>query len=105
MFQTAPADELEKIPFDFKYQFRCSDDACSGHNLTCFDWEMGQAYRSWRRQYGNNWEQPFRNRFENEMINKNDTRLFVGNLHQFPASWIIVGLFYPPKAQMGDLFE
>jgi hypothetical protein len=105
MFESAPADELEKIPFDFKYQFCCSDDSCSGHHLTCFDWEMGQAYRSWRRRYGDNWEQRFRNRFENEMINKNDTHLFVGNLHQFPTSWIIVGLFYPPLPATGDLFD
>jgi hypothetical protein len=75
------------------------------HNLTCFDWEMGQAYRRWRRQYGDNWEQPFRSRFESEMISKNDTHLFVGNLHQFPTSWIVVGLFYPPKLGMADLFD
>jgi hypothetical protein len=105
MFQSVPAQELEKIPFDFKYKFRCSDVSCSGHSLTCFDWEMGQAYRSWRRRYGNNWEQPFRRRFESEMINKNDTHLFVGNLHQFPASWIVVGLFYPPKLGTADLFD
>jgi hypothetical protein len=104
MFQSAPAQELEKIPFDFKYQFRCSDSSCSGHSLTCFDWEMGQAYRSWRRQYGENWERPFRNRFESEMINKNDTHLFVGNLHQFQTSWIVIGLFYPPKRLVADLF-
>ena len=105
MFQSAPAQELEKIPFDFKYQFCCSASSCSGHTLTCFDWEMGQAYRRWRRQYGDNWERPFRSRFESEMINKNDTHLFVGNLHQFPTSWIIVGLFYPPKLGMADFFD
>jgi hypothetical protein len=105
MFQNMPTAELEKLPFDFKYQFRCSDVSCGGHNLTCFDWEMGQAYRSWRRQYGDNWEQHFRNRFENEMTSKNETHFFVGNLHQFPTSWIIVGLFYPPRPIMGDLFD
>ena len=105
MFQSAPAQELEKIPFDFKYQFCCSASSCSGHTLTCFDWEMGQAYRRWRRQYGDNWERPFRSCFESEMINKNDTHLFVGNLHQFPTSWIIVGLFYPPKLGMADFFD
>ena len=102
MFQSAPAQELEKIPFDFKYKFCCSESSCSGHNLTCFDWEMGQAYRRWRSQYGDNWEQPSRSRFE---ISKNDTHLFVGNLQQFPTSWIVVGLFYPPKLGMADLFD
>jgi hypothetical protein len=105
MFDAAPSDELEKIPFDFKYQFRCSEDNCRGHNLTCFDWEIGQAYRGWRRKYGDKWEKPFRNKFENEMINEKDTHFFVGNMHQRPNNWIIVGLFYPPLPKMRDLFD
>jgi hypothetical protein len=67
--------------------------------------ELGQAYRSWRMDYGDAWEQAFRQRFENDMIHKNDTHYFVGNLHQFPRIWIIVGLFYPPKAPMADPFD
>jgi hypothetical protein len=42
MFQSAPAQELEKIPFDFKYKFCCSESSCSGHNLTCFDGRWGK---------------------------------------------------------------
>jgi hypothetical protein len=104
LFQTAPADELEKIPFDFKYHFRCNESECTGHHLTCFDWEMGVAYRNWRRRHGDNWQQVFRETFETKMMNKNDTHFFVGNQHQAPTAWIIVGLFYPPKTAMNDLF-
>jgi len=100
-----PAAELEKIPFDFKYHFRCAEASCPGHRLTCFDWEMGQAYRNWRRQYGDDWQRAFRNKFENEMANKNDTHFFVGNQHQAPTAWIIVGLFYPSKPATADLFD
>ena len=71
--------------------------------MMCTDWEMAEAYRSWREKYGNSWEQAFRNRFEKEVIEKFDTHFFVGTVHQYPDSWIIVGLFYPPKAT-GDLF-
>ncbi len=39
------------------------------------------------------------------MVEKFDTHFFVGNLHQFPASFIIVGLFYPPRETMPDLFS
>jgi hypothetical protein len=28
-----------------------------GHAMICTDWEMGQAYRSWRRDYGDQWEE------------------------------------------------
>ena len=26
-----------------------------------------------------------------------DTHFYVGTVHRFPATWIVVGLFYPPK--------
>jgi hypothetical protein len=97
LFESGPSQKLEKIPFDFKYEFRCSDPACKGHKMTCTDWEIAEAYRSWRRRYGNNWQYAFRNKFEKEMIQKFDTHFFVGNQHQAPTAWIIVGLFYPPQ--------
>ena len=73
--------------------------------MICTDWEMGQAYRRWRRDYGEGWERPFRQCFERDMIEKNDTHFYVGNLHQRPNAWIVVGLFYPPAPAMGDLFD
>ena len=39
------------------------------------------------------------------MIDKLDTHFFVGNLHQYPNAWQIVGLFYPPKQLVRDLFD
>ena len=39
----------------------------------------------------------FRLRFEHEMRDKLDTHLYVGTVRRFPATWIVVGLFYPPK--------
>jgi hypothetical protein len=103
LFQKAPEQLLEKIPFEFRYDYRCGDVDCNGHSMMCTDWEMMQAYRSWRRRYGNAWEAAFRSKFESEMINQNDTHFFVGTLHQYPSRWIIVGLFYPPKTQVGPL--
>lgn len=100
LFQKAPDQLLEKIPLEFRYEFRCGDVDCNGHTMMCTDWEMIQAYRAWRREYGHKWEEKFRQRFEDEMINKYDTHFFVGTLHQYPKSWIIVGLFYPPKRQV-----
>jgi hypothetical protein len=35
---------------------------------------------------------------------KNDTHFFVGNLHQFPNAWIVIGLFYPPHQTTRDMF-
>ena len=58
---------------------------------------MCQAYRSWKREYGLGWETKFREKFEDEMIKKNDTHFYVGTLRGHPGTWIIVGLFYPRK--------
>jgi hypothetical protein len=103
LFQKAPDQLLEKIPLEFRYEFRCGDVDCNGHTMMCTDWEMMQAYRAWRREYGNNWQEKFRQRFEDEIINKYNTHFFVGTLHQYPKNWIIVGLFYPPKWQQAAL--
>ena len=37
---------LEKIPFNFKIHYRCSDQKCNGHKQTIIDWETAQLYRN-----------------------------------------------------------
>jgi hypothetical protein len=105
LFENQPQEELEKIPYDFHYRFICDDDACKGHWLHCTDWEMGQAWRSWSKEYGDEWECKFRQRFEKEMIERNDTHFYVGTVHRHPKNWIIIGLFYPPKPLNLSLFS
>jgi hypothetical protein len=105
LFVKNPKTELEKIPFSFRYEFRCEHPDCTGHRLMCTDWEMGQSYRKWKAEYGEQWEQKFRQRYEDEMISKNDTHFFVGTLKRHPHVWIIVGLFYPPRQTQTELFE
>ena len=97
MFDNMPKSELEKIPFEFSYTFRCDDPNCHTHQLSCTDWEMGASYRSWRYKYGNNWKDKFRERYDTDMRLRNDTHFFVGTIHGHPNNWIIIGLFYPPK--------
>jgi len=62
----------------------------------CTDWEMSQSYRQWRTTYEENWQEKFRQRYESDMIQKNDTHFYVGTVASHPHRWIIVGLFYPP---------
>lgn len=96
MFDKGPPKELEKIPHKISYQFTCDEDACPGHMFMCADWEMAQSYRAWKQKYGDDWEKYFRMKYEDEMIKTKDTHFYVGTIHQHPANWIIVGLFYPP---------
>lgn len=107
LFHKSPAKELEKIPFKFKYKFTCESEGCRGHELSCSDWEMGQSYRSWRVQYGSDWQTKFRQRYESDMINRFDTHFHVGTVRAHPKNWMIVGLIYPPpppKAEQIELF-
>lgn len=97
LFVKNPKAELEKIPFKFQYKFWCADDTCAGHTIVCTDWEMGQSWRKWRTEYGERWEDKFRDRYESDMLKKHDTHFYVGTMHGHPHVWIIVGLFYPPK--------
>lgn len=65
----------------------------------CTDWEMGQAFRSWRKRYGLLWEAKFREKFERDLVQNKDLHFFVGTVHAHPDAWIIVGLFYPPHPE------
>jgi hypothetical protein len=98
LFLEPPKVELQKIPYKFSYEFNCEDESCTRHTLMCADWEMGESCRRWKREYGSQWEEKFRQRYENEMIHKNDTHFYVGTVHRHPHVWIIVGLFYPPRS-------
>jgi len=105
LFQQPPRIELEKVPYIFSYIFRCDDDACTGHTMMCTDWEMGESWRRWSKDYGEDWQAKFRQRYEQEMIEKYDTHFYVGTIHQHPKNWIIIGLFYPPKPNNMRLFD
>jgi hypothetical protein len=95
--QSAKFAPLEKVPYKFFYRFVCDDRSCTGHALSCVDWELGQAFRSWRAKYGGHWPAKLRDKFQYDMARKFDTHFFVGTVKAHPASWIIVGLFYPPR--------
>jgi hypothetical protein len=106
LFEERPQQELEKIPYDFQYRFFCDDSECvNGHTLICTDWEIGESWRKWHVGYAEHWEDAFRQKYEEEMINKYDTHFFVGTMHGHPDVWIIVGLFYPPKGTELLIFD
>jgi hypothetical protein len=107
LFVEPPEEELQKIPFVFRYEFLCEDEGCPGHKLMCTDWELGQSYREWRSEYRDQWQEKFRQTYESEMIHKNDTHFYVGTVASHPNRWIIIGLFYPPREaenRQGNLF-
>lgn len=94
-----PRDQLEFIPFRFKYDFTCDDPTCTGHSFSMLDWEVNQSYRKWRDKYGaSGWEKAFRQKYEEELINERSLQFFVGTINSHPRTWSIIGIYYPPKA-------
>ena len=87
----------EKIPFIFRYHFKCDDSSCNGHKIMCEDWEMIESWRRWKKIYKdeNILREKFVNGFYTEMLKK-DLYFFVGTHSKF-NTWLIIGLYYPPK--------
>jgi hypothetical protein len=91
---------IEEIPYHFYYQFYCNSETyCPGHKLSIVDWEIGQAYRDWRRNYIE--ETILLEKIKERWLliadtAKRDVRFFVGNLHRFRETFAVLGVFYPP---------
>jgi hypothetical protein len=93
--------DLEIIPYDFVYEFDCEDARCKGHAMEIFDWEAGQAYRRFRREYGAaGWEAKFREKWEDELPAR-DLHLVLGTHHRH-GTWMIVGVLYPPHPKVSE---
>lgn len=91
---------LEPLPVKAKFVYRCCDAGCSGHRQSLIDWELGQLYR--RLAEGGDEQQvifdKIRARFFEQLCGeKFDTRLITGSMLSHPASFLILGLVYPPR--------
>jgi hypothetical protein len=90
--------QLEKIPYNFSYRYDCSSTSCKGHEQTIIDWEAAQAFRNFRRLYGE--EEGLvrmRDKWLGEMCGTaKDTHFFVGNQHLHPLAFLVLGVFWPP---------
>jgi hypothetical protein len=94
-------DAIEPIPFNFYYTFSCeSEQGCTSHKLPIIDWEIGQAYRSWRIEYPN--EKVLLEKIRERWLtlncsSKNEVYLFVGNTKRWRDTFMVLGVFFPPK--------
>lgn len=92
---------IEIIPYTFRYSFYCANEpSCTGHTLPIIDWEIGQAYRSWRWQYKPEQVllQKIKERWLDKMcVLKNEVYFFVGNMKRFRDKFMVLGTFYPPR--------
>lgn len=90
--------DLEDIGYNFRYHFYCMGENCKGHNIMCEDWEMLESWRKWKRRYRDRetFVERFRQTYLDRMRDKN-LHFFVGTHSRF-NTWLIIGLYYPPKS-------
>jgi hypothetical protein len=105
---------LEKIPYDFRYVYRCADPRCEKpHEMMMIDWELGALYR--KTSYMNSEAerlQAVRTRWLDEICStKKDTYFYAGNLAGRHNAFVLLGAVYPrkvrvrePAPQMATLF-
>lgn len=99
---------LELIPWRFKLRYECSDPACNSHSQSIIDWEIDQYYR--RVRHSHNWKEKLRGRWLEQICGADrDTALIVGNQHQHPTAFLILGVWWPPQRPeqlaLGDLSD
>lgn len=88
---------LETIPWTFKLRYECDDPRCSTtHAQSIIDWEIAEFYR--RVQHADDWRARVQAKWLDELCAPDrDTALFVGNQHQHPRSFLILGVWWPPR--------
>ena len=96
-------DSIEPIPFNFYYTFSCEgEQGCASHKLPIIDWEIGEAYRTWRIRYPE--EKLLLEKIKEQWLtricsSKNDVYLFVGNMKRRRDIFMVLGVFYPPRIE------
>jgi hypothetical protein len=97
-------EALEQIPFRFQYRYRCSDSNCRGHLQSVVDWEIVQLFRNVRGRA--DWKELVREKWLDQMCGADkDTAFIVGNQHQYPDGFLVLGVWWPPKSQQLSLAD
>ena len=89
---------LEALHVKFEYSFRCIGDRCRGHQMCMYDWEIGQAWRTWRHKYRTeeSLEQKMRETWVERKFQKRPGYFIVGTMHGHQSTFILIGQFSPP---------
>ena len=90
---------LEKMPWRFRIRYTCSDRRCTGHDQSILDWEVVQLFRGERKRLGSDDAAKDSTLAKlHEITGRDkDVYLYVGNILKYPKSFIVAGIFYPPK--------
>lgn len=103
LLRDAELAPLKPPPYQVKYSWSCMEDSCPGHNHASCDWEVGAAAINWRSRYSDV-KSRLLQKFGADMLDPGkDTYFFVGNQHQRPKSFLVLGTFYPQVENQAQL--
>lgn len=98
----ASKEPPRKVPFKFQYRFACDDARCKGsHQMMIEDWELGALYWNCVDKGANPQEACtlVKKKFLDQICGSDrDTHFYVGTVLAHPTSWVIIGVYWPPKA-------
>ena len=94
---------LKKIPYKFSYVFKCHDSTKT-YTRMIEDWEIGALYLKEERNLGDPEAaaNSVRRKFLEDLFSENrDSHFFVGTIYPY-NTWIIIGIYYPPRQNQGE---
>jgi hypothetical protein len=100
MFEDAIPPEMKKLEFlksRVVVSWLCKGSGCTGHNMQVLDWGLCEL----QRREGS--EAAVNRMKELCKLETYDLKFFLGNLFQYPGSFMIVGLWYPKRRD--DMFR
>ena len=102
-----PQKPLRKIPYKFQYVFEC-DDRDTQYNAMIEDWELGVLFLKESDRLGSDEAaaESVRKQYLERMCGKDrDTCFYMGTTFPY-NTWLVLGVFYPPKRNtiQQDLF-
>jgi hypothetical protein len=104
--QTLTGDRIlvpDRIEHAISYKYRCEGTDCTTlHDQTCEDWELFEAVRDWPYS-GAEKEEKIRAQYFDFMKTR-DLHFIIG-MYSLQPTWMIIGLFYPPKEKNQDLLK
>jgi hypothetical protein len=103
---------IRKVPYKFHYRFLTQGDK-NPRKLEIEDWEIGALYWNCMRQTENDEVEALKlvkQKYFDDFVNNRDLYFFVGtsythHIKNYPNPFMIIGLFYPPKAVESDQYS
>jgi len=83
--------KIEELPW-IGYRFFCNNPHCRGHEMMVIDWEAQELFRKYKVVAG-----PVKKKLYDELVFQHDLYFVLGNTWRYYKSFMIIGLFYPPK--------